>query len=106
IYVNNIDFACQWSGWREEAGCGSTDRALTSAIYWGGTRWLYLFMKGMNDRVYVNTFDWSHWSGWKEVPGSGTTDQALATTGNSGQLYLFMKGMNDRVYVNILNQLA
>jgi hypothetical protein len=93
-----------WSGWKEVYGSGTTDQALAATS--DGIE-LYLYMKGMNDRVYINTCFQEQWSGWKEVYGSGTTDRALAALARgSAPQYLFMKGMNDRVYVNILNQLA
>lgn len=89
----------------EVPGDGATDAALES-LYFNGK--VYLFAKGIDDRIYVNIMDGAYsWSGWNEVPGEGTTDTALAAEWiydpviSDFRLYLFAKGGEDnRIYYN------
>jgi len=93
------DDGTNWSGWGEVSGGGTTDVALSAAVF--GNR-LYLFAKGIDDkRIYVNSYDGGSWSGWHEVPGGGSTDVPLSAASLGGLLYLFAKGIQDtRIYFN------
>jgi hypothetical protein len=84
-------------------GSGTTDAALCATAYYGQ---LWLFAKGINDKIYGNPLVGGSWGRWWPVPGGGTTDAGLASAaGVDGRLYLFAKGINDRrIYMNIFDQ--
>jgi hypothetical protein len=110
LYVNRMVGNDMWYGWGEVPGSGltlSAPAATTLAFNQGNT--LYLFVRGTDNKIYVNTFDnATKWSGWSEVPGRGFTPDtpgaiAFATSEfGIGQVNLFVRGTNDRIYENIL----
>jgi hypothetical protein len=120
IYLNTFNHLNNaWSGWSEVPGDGNTDAGLAAASIAGTTTAgnIYLFRKGLDDRVYLNIL--AHgpsitsgvttdtWSGWSEVPGGGATDVALAAAALLQDVYLFRKGLDDnRIYFNRFNRLT
>jgi hypothetical protein len=63
---------------------------------------LYLFHKGLNNRIYVNAAsDGAPFAGWAEVQDDGRTDRAVAAAPLGKRIYVFARGIEDRrVYVN------
>lgn len=108
IYKNEMLISGQgakdiWYGWSEVPGGGTTDAALAAA-YSYYNHYFYLFMKGMNNHIYLNNVSANgKWSGWSEVPGGGTTNAPLAAECHDNP-YLFMKGMNNRIYLNKMDE--
>jgi len=86
------------NGWSAIPGA-TTDTAPAAAAL--GNR-LYVFAKGLNNRIYVSSaVDGQAFGGWKEVEGNSTTDAALGAAALGGRIYVFAKGINDRrIYVN------
>ena len=109
IYMNASN-GTTWSGWREVPGHGLTPSAPAATsglptVNAGNT--LYLFDRGTDNKIYVNTFNGATWSGWSEVAGNGFTPDApgamaFATSASVGQVDLFVRGTNDRIYMNSL----
>jgi len=110
LYVNRLSNFTTWSGWREVPGHGLTPSAPAATsglptVNAGNT--LYLFDRGTDNKIYVNTFNGATWSGWSEVAGNGFTPDApgamaFATSASVGQVDLFVRGTNDRIYMNSL----
>ena len=97
-----------WSGWSQVPGHGSTPDSPARAVLHGTT--LYLFVRGTNDHLYVNTSNGPTWSGWSEVPGRGLTlsgpTAATHVPLEAVYLYLFVRGTNNHLYVNTLGGTA
>ena len=63
--------------------------------------YLALFIRGQDDRVYVNwRFPDNQWTGWGLIPGGVLTPSAPAAVALEGYVALFIRGGDDRVYVN------
>src|SRR5512133_1365715 len=92
-----------WSGWREVPGGGATPDAPAAANYRGSQ---YVFVRGTDDRIYVNTLTGTAWSGWREVPGGGATLAGPGAATFGGALYLFVQGTDNRIYLNALTGTA
>ncbi len=60
----------EWSGWSEVPGNGLTVSGPATTNYYGKN---YVFVRGTNNHIYVNTLNGATWSGWSEVPGHGLT---------------------------------
>ena len=80
---------------------GHTDASITAITNEGQ---LYLFVKGTDQRPYVNVAsETGVWSGWLVLPNPGLTDRAMAAAavgGTSSRVLLFAKGIDDlRLYV-------
>jgi hypothetical protein len=90
-----------WSGWSEVPGAGATGDA-PEAVNFRGDH--YLFVRGTDDRIYLNRFSNGGWSGWSEVPGGGLTLSAPAAVSFRHALRLYVRGVDDRIYVNKLSQ--
>ena len=92
-----------WSGWGEVPGNGSTLSG-PATTYNGHD---YVFVRGTNNRIYMNASNGTTWSGWREVPGHGLTPSAPAvrrpTMGAGGGLDLFVRGTDNKIYVNYFN---
>jgi hypothetical protein len=110
LYVNTHG-GTKWSGWSEVPGNGLTPSgpAATTLDVPPSENILYLFARGTDNKINVNTFaNGTTWSGWSEVPGNGFTPDAPGATAfeisdlGPSQLNLFVRGTNDRIYVNIL----
>jgi hypothetical protein len=89
-----------WSGWSEVPGNGFTLSAPATASYNGKD---YVFVRGTNNRIYLNSFNGTTWSGWSPVPGNGSTPSALRAATYKNTLYLFVRGTNNRIYLNSFN---
>jgi hypothetical protein len=92
-----------WSGWSEVPGNGFTVSGPATTGYMGND---YVFVRGTNNRIYMNTLSGTTWSGWSEVPGNGLTPSAPAATQFitiSNKLFLFVRGTNNKIYVNTSN---
>jgi Subtilase family len=75
---NGVDaFAPPPPRWDEVPDGESTVDTPAAATY-GATE--FLFVRGGNDRIYLNQFDGGSWTGWGEVPGGGLTPSAPAAT--------------------------
>ena len=105
VYLNqaplnaNVDaFASSFSGWFEVQGGIRTDASPTAGTI--GDH-VFVFVKGLNRRVFVNQADYGHAFGaWLEVQGGIRTD-ASPTAGTIGDhVFVFVKGLNRRVFVN------
>jgi hypothetical protein len=91
-----------WSGWSEVPGNGLTPSAPAVSIATIGPKGsMNLFVRGTNNKIYVNYYTVG-WSGWSEVPGNGLTIDSPEVLGN----HLFVRGTNDRIYVNILHMVG
>ncbi len=92
-----------WGGWGEVPGNGSTLSG-PAATYNGNE---YVFVRGTNNRIYMNASNGTTWSGWSEVPGHGFTPStpavSIPTMGASGSLDLFVRGTDNKIYVNYFN---
>jgi hypothetical protein len=111
LYVNSTLDGTTWSGWSEVPGHGLTPSApAASTLYLTAGNTLNLFVRGTNNKLYVNTFaNGTTWSGWSQVPGNGLTPDAPGTvafatnaTGTQGQVALSVRGTNNRIYLNVL----
>jgi hypothetical protein len=89
-----------WSGWSEVPGGGATPSGPAAATYLGSE---YLFVRGIDSRIYVNRLTGSSWTGWAEVPGGGATPNAPSVTVYNGTLRLFVQGNDSRIYANTFN---
>jgi hypothetical protein len=93
-----------WSGWSQVPGNGFTLSGPATTFDQGND---YVFVRGTNNHIYMNTFNGTTWSGWSEVPGHGLTPSAPAVTkSTSGSdldlLNLFVRGTDNKIYENIL----
>jgi hypothetical protein len=109
LYVNRTSDGNSWSGWSEVSGNGLTPSApAATTLYLNAGNTLYLFVRGTDNKIWVNTFDnGTTWSGWSEVPGHGLTPDApgavaFATSASVGFVLLYVRGTNDRIYLNVL----
>jgi hypothetical protein len=84
-----------WTGWSEVPGGGRTSEELATTSF---KSTLYLFARGTDQKIYVNTG-----TSWSEVPGGGRTDEGLAATSFKNTLFLFATGTDDKIYVNVLS---
>jgi hypothetical protein len=112
IYMNASN-GTTWSGWSEVPGHGLTPSApAATTLYLNGvpSNTLYLFVRGTNNKLYVNTFaNGITWSVWSQVPGNGLTPDAPGataaatnTSGTAGFVALSVRGTNNRIYLNVL----
>ncbi|MGH2965123.1 MAG: hypothetical protein ACRDMH_07055 [Solirubrobacterales bacterium] len=105
IYLNQAPFdahpgvfARSFSGWFEVQGDGRTDAAPTAATI--GDH-VFVFVKGLNHRIYVNQADYgSAFGAWFEVQGDGLTDAAPAAAVLEQTVFCFVKGLDGRIYLN------
>lgn len=108
IYLNQAEltaatsdpdkFAQAFSGWFEVQGNGVTDAAPTAATI--GNH-VFVFVKGLNNRIYVNQADLGHAFGnWLEVQGDGLTDAAPSAAVIQETIFVFVKGLDGRIYLN------
>ena len=88
-----------WNGWNEVPGNGFTVSGPATTSYNGND---YGFVRGANDRIYVNSFNGTTWSSWSEVLG-GVTPSAPAATTIGNTLNLFVRGTDNTIYTNTLN---
>ena len=109
LFVNRTSDGTTWSGWREVPGHGLTPSApAATTLYLTAGNTLYLFVRGSDNKIYVNTFaNGTTWSGWSQVPGNGLTPDAPgavagATSGTAGFVALSVRGTNNRIYLNVL----
>lgn len=66
---------------------------------------LRLFVRGTDNKIYINVFDGSSWTGWSEVPGGGATPDAPGVVKYKKKaLRLFVRGTDNRIYVNRLSR--
>jgi hypothetical protein len=88
------------SGWALVPGGGFTPSSPAATVLNGN---LGLFVRGTDDRLYVN---WlltnNQWTGWSAVPGGGFTPSTPATTVLDDDLGLFVRGSDGRLYVNFI----
>jgi hypothetical protein len=74
---------------------GSTDAE--PSLVTDGSK-LYLAVKGLDSRIYVNTWAGS-WSGWERIPtGSTPSGPAAAIWFVDGNLYIIVRGGNNQIY--------
>jgi hypothetical protein len=92
--------AVAWSGWSEVPGAGATRDAPEAVNYRGDQ---YLFVRGTDNKIYLNRLSNGGWSGWSEVPGAGATLSAPAAVSFRHALRLYVRGTDDRIYVNKLS---
>jgi hypothetical protein len=88
--------AATWTGWSEVPGSGQTTDAPEAVNY---HRKHFLFVRGTDDRIYVNRYDGT-WTGWSEVPGGGLTPSAPAAAVYRDTLRLYVRGNDNHIYVN------
>jgi peptidoglycan/xylan/chitin deacetylase (PgdA/CDA1 family) len=90
-----------WSGWSQVPGNGFTLSGPATTRYNGND---YVFVRGTNDRIYLNIFNGTTWSGWSEVPGHGLTlsgpSAALYSVRGATFLGLFVRGTDNKIYTN------
>ena len=105
IYVNSTSDGTIWSNWSEVPGGQTTDVA-PAAVRTAGINPippgpdLDLFVKGVDQKIYVNHFNGTTWGGWNEVHGGGTTTASLTGAIYGGPEFVFMKGIDQKIYVN------
>jgi hypothetical protein len=111
LYVNSTSNGTTWSGWSEVPGHGiPTSAPVVTTLYLTAGNSLYLFVRGTNNKLYVNTFaNGTTWSSWSQVPGNGLTPDAPGataaatnTSGTAGFVALSVRGSNNRIYLNVL----
>ncbi len=113
----NIWYLSPGSTWSKLSGGGQTDRALTAALNFQVSVWL--FCTGRDNEIYASFITEPEPPGLVEISGWGkvpvindnhfTTDAAPAAVGvvkkahgdESEQVFLFAKGFNDEIYVNV-----
>lgn len=114
IYTNHLISGTynSWVGWSEIPGGISTYSKLTATVYtniFGGVshEWLYLFIRGIDNKIYQNAIDSTNiWTGWGEVPGggftlSGPTSVAWTPPSNpTNFLYIWVRGTDNKIYQN------
>lgn len=86
--------AWAWGGWSELPGGGSTPTA--PAVVPGSGE---VFVRGTDDRIYVNYREGGGWNGWVEVPGGGRTKAAPAAVRTAGVLWIAVRGTDDYIYL-------
>jgi hypothetical protein len=97
-HLISVNPALKWSGWQEVQGGRTSDAAPAAAAF--GNR-LYVFAKGANGRIYINSaLDGQPFGKWEEVQGNFSTNAAPAATAFGNRLYVFAKHSNNRIYVN------
>ncbi len=88
-----------WSGWSEVSGNGFTVSGPATSFYLNE----YAFVRGTNNRIYMNTLNGTTWIGWREVPGHGLTLSTPAAVSSVANLKLFVRGTDNKIYVNTLD---
>jgi hypothetical protein len=84
--------------WALVPGGGFTPSSPAATVLNGN---LGLFVRGSDDRLYVNwLLTTNQWTGWGLVPGGGFTPSSPAVTGLDDDLALFVRGEDNRLYVN------
>jgi hypothetical protein len=63
---------------------------------------LHLFVRGTDNRIYVNLLSGTSWTGWREVPGGGRTPAGPTAAVFQSSLYLVVRGTDNRIYDNLL----
>jgi hypothetical protein len=63
---------------------------------------MYAYVRGPDDKAYVNGFNGSTWDGWSAIP-DGVTPSAPAVTTYDGVMYAYVRGTDNKVYVNKFN---
>jgi hypothetical protein len=69
-----------------------------AAVAFQGTE--HVFIRGLDNRIYLNRYDGTNWVGWSEVPGSHATSAALSAAVYFESLYLVHRGVDDRIYLD------
>ena len=79
--------------WSRVGGSADAEPSLAT----DGSR-LYLAVKGLDSRIYVNIWSGS-WSGWERIPtGSTKSGPAAAIRLVGGHLYVIVRGSDNRIY--------
>src|SRR5688500_6523694 len=92
--------AQSWSGWRQVPGGGATTAGPATAVFEDSN---HVFVRGTDDRIYLNRYDGATWTGWSEVPGGGRTPSPPHAAVYRDRLHLFTRGTDNRMYLNRLS---
>jgi hypothetical protein len=84
-------------GWSPVPGGGLTPSS-PEGVAFNGEPWL--FVRGTNNRLYLNRLTGGSWTGWSEVPGGGLTPSSPGAVVFNNELYLFVRGTDDALYLN------
>src|SRR5262249_52779896 len=97
----NVFNGSSWTGWSEVPGGGVTFSAPV-AVFNGSVN---LFVRGTDDRIYLNAFSGVSWTGWSEVPGGGLTSSAPGGTATANRgMVLVVLGPDAHLFSNFLFQ--
>ncbi len=83
-----------WLGWSKVPGATESRPDLTS----DPDRGVYLAVRGLNNRVYVNLWDGSSWQGWVTIP-TGSTQDAPAVTVLNEELYVMVRSSTGSLWI-------
>ena len=81
----NIETFTSWTGWSQGPGGGLTPDLPAATPF---KRFLYAFVRGTDNRIYLNRLRGFLWSGWAKVPGGGVTPSGPAATSYRNHIYL------------------
>ena len=82
-------------GWNPLPGGGLTPDAPVAVNY---PHHQNVFVRGMDNGIWRNTFNGSSWSGWSPVPGGGLTPSAPGATVYNSRLILVVRGMDNGIW--------
>ena len=90
-----------WDGWSRIPNGVTYDAP--AAITYDGV--MYAYVRGTDNKAYVNGFNGSTWDGWSAIP-DGVTPSAPAVTTYDGVMYAYVRGTDNKVYVNKFKRIA
>jgi hypothetical protein len=84
-----------WGEWIEIPGGGRAISAPSGEFFY---RDLRVFIAGLDQGIYQNTFNGTSWAGWQRLPIGGQTAVQLAPIAYVHGLFLFHTGLDGHVY--------
>ena len=94
IWHGRMDRASgNWLGWSRVSGSTPSKPSLAAA----SATEVYLAVRGMNNRVYVNRWESGTWIGWSQIP-TGNTPSGPSILAMNDQLYVAVRGTDSRIY--------
>jgi len=97
-----IDFTTSspsWSGWSKIPGATSSSPDLSIDYE---TQELFLAVRGLNNKIYINRYCEGIWQGWERIP-TGSTTQSPAIYATDGKIYVMVSSSDysGRIYLNV-----
>ena len=98
-WVDFTTFSPSWSGWSKLSGATPSSPDLSIDYE---TQELFLAVRGLNNKIYINRYREGVWQGWEHIP-TGSTTQSPAIYVIDGKIYVMVSSSDSsgRIYLNV-----